>query len=80
MFGDPLTEAWRLEHVRDGDAALKTAHEICAELGEDEEEDSQELMALTSLAQILIQIAQAHYQAANVRARPVALAEIHKVP
>lgn len=66
---EPLTQEWREEHVMFGDKALILAHKLMAELDEEHDENPQETLALTSLIQLAISAAQAHYLAANVRAR-----------
>jgi hypothetical protein len=68
-----LTQEWREEHVRQGDKAL---FEVAKALIDFDNEDSwnkatdEEVIASTGMIQLLVGLAQAHYQAANVRARP----------
>lgn len=52
-----LDQEWREDHVRDGDQALEQAREAASH-------------GLADGAVALAQIAQAHYLAANVRAKP----------
>jgi hypothetical protein len=66
LISQALTEDWRLEHVRAGDKALLETHKMIADMDEDTDEDPQEIQALTSLIQLLISMAQAHYQAAAI--------------
>lgn len=58
-----LSQEWREKHCEAGDAALRDAQEIA------DREDGDTLI-LSAAAQTFAAIAQAHYAAANVRARP----------
>lgn len=73
-MSEVLSDEWRRSHVEKGDAALLRAYD---ELGHMEGYFSQ----CTERAKLFAVLAQAHYQAANVRARPApAYADIHKAP
>jgi hypothetical protein len=61
-----LDQAWREEHVRIGDKALADADE----LARDAPVNAQVLGAVSAAITTFAAIAQAHYAAANVRARP----------
>lgn len=61
--GKLLTQEWREEHARAGDEALRDAAEIA-------DRDNGDTVILAAAAQAFAAIAQAHYAAANVRARP----------
>jgi hypothetical protein len=63
MPSDRLTQQWREEHCRDGDALLLRAHRLV----DDEAWPHAERL---SQAAALAAMASAHYAAANVRARP----------
>lgn len=58
-YGKPLSAQWRLEHVKAGDEFLNYA----------ERPTSYGLDIPVSARNLFIQLAQAHYLAANVRAR-----------
>ena len=72
MIGEKLTQEWREEHVRLGDRALTEEYKSMAIFGYGEE-DVEEAKAhvITNMITMLINVAQAHYQAANVRAKPL---------
>ena len=61
-----LSNEWRRERVRRGDAALNGVLEI-VKLLESEEGSAADLALTYAMAGLLIQLAQAYYAAANVR-------------
>lgn len=69
MIGEPLSKEWRLSHVQMGDRALVEFHKWASEADDGDDENAEEIAAAAALAGLLVQAAQAHYQAANVRAR-----------
>lgn len=68
-----LTDAWRRAHVEMGDRAMDEAHETL-------DTHAANGLGPHSIAAInlYLSIAQAHYLAANVRARPSLVTEVHK--
>jgi hypothetical protein len=67
---NPLTQEWREEHVRKADVVMDTVHKMMAEFDAGwEAEDPNEVAATVAMVQLLVSVAQAHYQAANVRAK-----------
>jgi hypothetical protein len=67
-----LTHEWREEHVRQGDKALAEAAKALTDFDNEEswtKATNEEVIASTALIQLLVSLAQAHYQAANVRAK-----------
>ncbi len=62
-YGGPLTPEWRLAHVQAGDALLAFAH---GHMRPGRTVSALEL----ACADFNVQLAQAHYLAANVRAKP----------
>lgn len=72
-MSEPLTDAWRLKHVEQGDQALNQIHEMLHLAVEGVQLSSAAISAIT----MYIGIAQAHYQAANVRAKPQTSVRIH---
>lgn len=67
MIGEPLSKEWRLEHVKIGDQLMMGYHKWTAEI--DADNDDPEQYSTAALMSCLLLAAQAHYQAANVRAR-----------
>ncbi len=65
----PLTQEWREEHVRKADEAMDAVAEMMVEFNDVSETDNDEIVATVAMVQLLISLAQAHYQAANVRAK-----------
>lgn len=59
MTHEPLTWAWREAHTRAGDDHLGHAERLASEGGN------------TQRGMLLAAIASAHYQAANIRTRPI---------
>ena len=78
-MSEPLSDAWRLAHVELGDQMLTEATKLMAEFEDmtTTKEETEELADMTRLIQVLVQMAQAHYQAANVRAKPQTSVQIH---
>lgn len=72
-----LDQEWRESHVHLGDQALKVAQNAIIGNSDMVNEMIPEGAAIVATA--LAAIAQAHYAAANVRARPVAKAEPHYI-
>lgn len=68
MIGEPLSKEWRLEHVKLGDKALLSYYKWVEEMDPDDDDPAQNATA-AALIGTLVLVAQAHYQAANVRAR-----------
>jgi hypothetical protein len=64
-------QGWRENHAMLGDRAVMAASNILDSLAEIDGVDAQTHVALTGNVRALAAIAQAHYAAANVRARPV---------
>src|SRR5690349_18785887 len=68
-----LTQEWREEHVRQGDKALLEVSKTLTDFDNDgswDKANDEEIIASAAMIQLLVGLAQAHYQAANVRARP----------
>jgi hypothetical protein len=69
MSGGAVFEyGWREDHARKGDEALEKARDIAAMTSG---ERGDHVIVFAAQAQLLAAIAQAHYAAANVRARPI---------
>ena len=68
MFNEPLSREWRLEHVKLGDQLMVGYHKWAAEIDDDNDDPEQNSTA-AALMSCLLLAAQAHYLAANVRAR-----------
>jgi hypothetical protein len=64
-MSEPLTDEWRRKHVEKGDEAMSQVYTVMGDLGPDG-------LGLHSMAAVslYVSVAQAHYLAANVRARP----------
>ena len=74
MIGVPLSDDWRLEHVKFGDQAMVKAYTSLAEMDEATDEKLTDVVATVN---VMIQAAQAHYLAANIRAKPQTSVQIH---
>lgn len=69
--GEIFGYGWREDHARAGDRALENAGEALEALSETEGIPQMEHLGFMANIQALAAIAQAHYAAANVRARPI---------
>lgn len=65
MIGEPLSKEWRLEHVKMGDQLMVRAYAVMASWQPGDLANENDFIGIDSM----VQMAVAHYTAANVRAR-----------
>lgn len=70
MSGQVYSSTWREDHVTAGDQALSNSRKLLATAAKSGQ-DLDVATAIAANAAALAAIAQAHYAAANVRARPI---------
>lgn len=68
LFGEPFTMEWRLGHAIAGDAAMSEVAELIPRFGEGASREDD--VSIAVIVSAMAQVAQAHYAAANVRAKP----------